>query len=206
MTRTLPRWAWSVAAVLLGAAGCAWLAQADLATRGEAFDTDARIVHRLLSQQAAQHDAVLATLALLQPGTGAAAATSAEQRLPALYSQVLQVLRRGGVEAWPAPLARAEAESATLRRAVLADIDLARGQYTLVRAGLPSSFALRIDAAAAVPWADWPLPRQGPVRVVLQHGDARWVLQPGTGEPGRWRLAAEKRLASDSQPFTLVVT
>ena len=109
VTRTLPRWAWSVAAVLLGAAGCAWLAQADLATRGEAFDTDARIVHRLLSQQAAQHDAVLATLALLQPGTGAAAATSAEQRLPALYSQVLQVLRRGGVEAWPAPLTRAEA-------------------------------------------------------------------------------------------------
>ena len=87
----------------------------------------------------------------------------------------------GGVGAGPAPLARAEAESATLRRAVLADIDLARGQYTLVRAGLPSSFALRIDAAAAVPWADWPLPRQGPVRVVLQHGDARWVLQPGTG-------------------------
>ena len=79
VTRTLPRWAWSVAAVLLGAAGCAWLAQADLATRGEAFDTDARIVHRLLSQQAAQHDAVLATLALLQPGTGAATATSAEQ-------------------------------------------------------------------------------------------------------------------------------
>ena len=32
------------------------------------------------------------------------------------------------------------------------------------------------------------------------------MLQPGTGEPGRWRLAAEKRLASDSQPFTLVVT
>ena len=205
-SRARRRLPWVLGWLLAAAAGSAWIAQQSLARQRAAFDTDARIVHRLLSQQAAQHDAVLATLALLQPGTGAAAATSAEQRLPALYSQVLQVLRRGGVEAWPAPLARAEAESATLRRAVLADIDLARGQYTLVRAGLPSSFALRIDAAAAVPWADWPLPRQGPVRVVLQHGDARWVLQPGTGEPGRWRLAAEKRLASDSQPFTLVVT
>lgn len=213
--RTLPRWAWPVAGTLFGAAGCGWLVQADLAARREAFDTDARIVHRLLSQQAAQHDAVLATLTLLQPGDAPDTASlpaqrrseaSPEARLPALYPQVLQVLRRSGDQAWPAPLARAEVDSTALRRAVLADADLARGQFTLVRAGMPSSFALRIDAAAAVPWADWPLPRTGPVRTVLHNGQAQWVLQPGTGEPGRWRMAAEKRLASDSQPFVMVVT
>ena len=182
-----------------------WLVQADLAARRAAFDTDARIVHRLLSQQAAQHDAMLATLTLLQPGAAAASSASPETRLPALYPQVLKVLRRGDSEAWPAPLARAEAESAALRRPVLAGADMARGQFTLVQAGTPASFALRIDAAAAVPWADWPLPRDGPVRDVLRHGDASWVLQPGAASPG-WRLLAEKRLASDSQPFTVVVT
>jgi C4-dicarboxylate-specific signal transduction histidine kinase len=76
----------------------------------------------------------------------------------------------------------------------------------LVQAGTPSSYALHIDADAAVPWADWPLPREGPVRVLLQLDGSSRVLQPGAGEPGRWRLAAEKRLASESQPFTVTVT
>ena len=204
--RTAPRWAWPAAGVLLAVAGSAWLVQADLAARRDAFDTDARIVHRLLSQQAAQHDAVLATLTLLQPGATPVPEPAPERRLPALYPQVLQVLRRGGDEAWPAPLARAEAASATLRRPVLAEADLAHGRYSLVQAGVPASFALRIDAAAAVPWADWPLRREGPVRVVLEHGGASWVLQPGDGEPGRWRLTADKVLASGSQPFRVVVT
>jgi len=203
--RTLPRWVWPTGGLLLAVAGAAWLLQADLAARRAAFDTDARIVHRLLSQQAAQHDAMLATLTLLQPGA-ATASSSPETRLAAVYPQVLQVLRRSDSETWPAPLARAEAESAALRRPVLAGADMARGQFTLVQAGTPASFALRIDAAAAVPWADWPLPRDGPVRTLLRHGDASWVLQPGAGEATGWRLLAEKRLASDSQPFTVVVT
>ena len=204
--RTAPRWAWPGAGVLLAFAGSAWLVQADLSARRDAFDTDARIVHRLLSQQAAQHDAVLATLTLLQPGATLAAEPDPEQRLPALYPQLLQVLHRARDDAWPAPLARAEAASAALRRPVLADPDMARGRYMLVQAGTPSSYALHIDADAAVPWADWPLPREGPVRVLLQLDGASRVLQPGAGEPGRWRLAAEKRLASESQPFTVTVT
>jgi C4-dicarboxylate-specific signal transduction histidine kinase len=44
------------------------------------------------------------------------------------------------------------------------------------------------------------------VRTLLRYGDASWVLQPGAGDPVGWRLLAEKRLASDSQPFTVVVT
>ena len=204
--RTAPRWAWPVAGVSLAVIGSAWLVQADLAARRDAFDTDARIVHRLLSQQAAQHDAVLATLSLLQPGAAVAPSAAPEQRLPALYPQVLKVLRRGADEAWPAALAGAEAESAAARRPVLADPDLARGQYTLVQAGVPSSYAMRIDAGAAVPWADWPLARDGPVRVALVLGGKSWVLQPGRSDPGIWQLAADKRLASDSQPFTVRVT
>jgi signal transduction histidine kinase len=204
--RTAPRWAWPAAGLSLAAVGCAWLVHNDLASRREAFDTDARIVHRLLSQQAAQHDAVLATLALLQPGDAGAPSASPEQRLPALYPQVLTVLRRGVGESWPAALAGAETASAASRRPVLADPDLARGQYTLVQAGVPSSYAMRIDAGAAVPWADWPLARDGPVRVTLGLGGESWVLQAGRGDPGIWQLAAAKRLASESQPFTVLVT
>jgi hypothetical protein len=67
------------------------IARQELAHLRDAFETDARIVHRLLSQRVVQHDAVLATLALLQPP---AEASAPEQRLPALYPQILGVQRR----------------------------------------------------------------------------------------------------------------
>jgi C4-dicarboxylate-specific signal transduction histidine kinase len=222
--RTLPRWAWPLGAAALALAGCAWLVAADLAMRREAFDTDARIAHRLLSQQAVQHDAMLATLTLLQPAAATQDAGSPspstasggtnhagpEQRLPALYPQVLQVLRRAGADTWPPAQAQAwaaaEAESARLQRAVLAQVDLAQGRYTLLRAGQPASYALAIDAAATVPWAEWPLPRAGPVRAVLRLRAQQWGIQPGAPAPGLWRFEAVKRLAADSQPFEVVVS
>src|SRR5512145_2771481 len=98
----------------LTVAGCVVLARAELARLREAFETDARIAHRLLSQRVVQHDAILATLALLQPGAGA---DPAEQRLPALYPQILSVQRRDAGAAWPdAALAAAEARSRSTRR------------------------------------------------------------------------------------------
>lgn len=207
--RTLPRWAWFVAAGVLAVAGSAWLVAADVAARREAFDTDARIAHRLLSQQAVQHDAVLATLTLLQPAVETTAGAGPEQRLPALYPQVQRVLRRAGADTWPAggpAWAAAEAESTRLQRAVLAEVGLAQGRYTLLRAGQPASYALTIDAAATVPWGEWPLPRGGPVRAVLRLGAQQWVIQPGSAAPGVWRFEAGKRLAADSQPFEVVVS
>ena len=94
------RWLpWALGWLLAAAAGSAWLAQQSLARQREAFETDARIVHRLLSQRAVQHDAALATLALLQP----ARLDRPEQRLPALDAQLLRVLRREPGEAWPRP-------------------------------------------------------------------------------------------------------
>jgi hypothetical protein len=90
-----------------------------------------------------QHDAVLATLTLLQPAADAASPSDGgpEQRLPALYPQVLKVTRRAGTGSWPAAWAAAEAESARLQRAVLAESDLDRGRYTLLRAGVGASYA-----------------------------------------------------------------
>ena len=43
-----------------------WLARAELTSLRESFEVDARIMHCPLSQCASQHDAVLATLGLLQ--------------------------------------------------------------------------------------------------------------------------------------------
>ncbi|TWO65010.1 two-component sensor histidine kinase [Caenimonas sedimenti] len=194
---------WIVLGLLLAGTGCVLLARAELARARDAFETDARIAHRLLSQRVVQHDAVLATLALLQPaGTG----QSAEQRLPALYPQILAVQRRDAGAAWPeARLAAAEAQSRQLRRAVLAGVDLPQGRYELVLASEPGSFALRMDLKAVVPWSEWPMPPEtSPVQLTLEHAGQRFVLQPGRADATGWRYEFRKHLAAESQPFDVV--
>jgi signal transduction histidine kinase len=169
----------------------------------DAFETDARIAHRLLSQRAVQHDAVLATLALLQPSNPA---ERSEQRLPSLYAQILGVQRRDPGQAWPEPPMReAEARSKALRRPVLARVDLPAARYQLVLAAEPASFAMQIDLRAAVPWSEWPMPPEtSRVRVALEHQGQALVLQPGhIGERG-WHFDFRKHLAADSQPFDVV--
>ena len=92
-----------------------------------AFETNARIAHRLLSQRAVQHEAVLATLSLMQP--------SVDERLPAVYPQFLQMLRRGADQAWPVPPALAAALSNAERikgKPQLALADLAAGRFWIV--------------------------------------------------------------------------
>lgn len=202
--RTPPGWLWPLAALLLAAVGSAFTVRAALAERRAAFDTDARIAHRLLSQVAAQHDAMLATLVLLQP----AAADS--RRLPALAPQLLRLDRRGEGEAWPTPQAEAwaaaQARSAQAARAVPVVEELAAGRVTLVRAGTPAAYALTIDLATMVPWPDWPLPRAGGARAELRLAGAAWPLQAGRREGATpWLMSASKPLAAESQPFELVI-
>jgi signal transduction histidine kinase len=190
----LPLVLWCV----LTAVGCGLLARAELARQRELFETDARIAHRLLSQRVVQHDAVLATLALLQPGAG-----SAEQRLPALYPQILSVQRRDAGAEWTEPALRnAEQRSAGLRRAVLVDADFAAGRYRLLLASQPASFALVMDLKAVVPWSEWPMtPPDSPVRMELEHAGQRFLLQPGREPRAGWAYEFHKHLAADSQPF-----
>jgi len=188
---------------VLALGGAAWLAQQSIDQQRAAFETDARIVHRLLSQQVVQHDAVLATLALLQPG-----ADRPEQRLPALYPHILRVERRDAGTDWPdAALARAEAASRAQRRAVLVDPDLASGRYRLVLAAEPASHALTIDLQGFVPWADWPMNRDtSPVRVALELQGSRHVLQEGRTAPGIRVFGFDKVVAAPSQPFHVVAS
>jgi signal transduction histidine kinase len=195
---------WWLAWLLLAVAGATWIARAEFAQQQEEFETNARIAHRLLSQQVVQYDAVLATLALLQT---AADAGRPEQRLPAVYPSILGVERRDAGAAWPdAALARAEARSRELRRPELASQDLARGRYRLVIGATPTSYALDIDLAGTVPWRDWPMdPKGSPVRVLLERAGQQFVLQPGRAANAQgWSFDFRKALASESQAFDVV--
>ncbi|MDP3412000.1 MAG: ATP-binding protein, partial [Polaromonas sp.] len=150
-----------------------------------------------------QHDAVMATLALLQAAPGG---SQPEQRLGSLYPQILAVQRRDAGVDWPDERLRvAETLSRALRRPALAGVDFARGRYLLVLAAEPASFALQMDLRAVVPWSEWPMaPDNSPVRVVLEHEGQDWVLQPGRLGKGGWRFDFHKHLAAESQPFNVV--
>ena len=197
---------WLLAWAVLSLPSSFLIARYALVRQQDAFDTDARIVHRLLSQRVVQHDAILATLALLRSGT---ASDRPEQRLPALYPQIAAAAHRGPNETWPtASLTQAEAESRRLRRAVLADVDVKKGRYQLVLAAQPDSYALTLSMHDMVPWSEWPMaPDSSPVQVRLQLQQASYVVQAGKAfEPGDagWTFEARKTLAAESQPFDVV--
>ncbi|RZJ24657.1 MAG: two-component sensor histidine kinase [Haliea sp.] len=197
------RWIGRLLWFLITALGCVVLARLELVRQREAFETDARIVHRLLSQRVVQHDAIMATLVLLQTAPDG---SRPEQRLSSLYPQILAVQRRDSATDWADERLRvAETLSRALRRPALADVDFARGRYQLVLAGEPASFALQMDLRAVVPWSEWPMaPDTSPVRVVLEYEGQEWVLQPGRMGAGGWRFDFHKHLAADSQPFDVV--
>ena len=161
--RLLPQHALHLPSLLLwvtvACIGCGWLVLDRLQQLHAAFETDARIVHRLLSQRVVQHDAIMATLALLQPAAAAADslhnAASPLPRLPSVYPQILAVLQRSAHSEWPpalqAELAAAEATSRRTGHAALAGLNLPAGRYYLVLAGTPASYALHIDLRTTIP-------------------------------------------------------
>lgn len=196
-------WIWLVLWTMLTIAGALVLAANRLQQLYVDFDTHTRIAHRLLSQRMAQHDAALATLALLQPEAGPDAA---ERRLPSLYPQVIAVQRRDRGQAWADPaLAEGEAQSSRLGHCALGPLDLAQGRYWLVLAGQPASFALQLSLPEAVPAAEWPT-SAAPVRMSLEMAGQAFALQPGAQAEGAWRFGTVKTLGSSSQPFTLVAS
>ena len=203
-------WWWWLGGAVISAAGAALIARQSIDTQRAKFETDARIVHRLLSQQVVQHDAILDTLALLQPAPDAAGAIGPEQRLPSLYPHILSVQRRDRDGTWADPaLGDAERRSAQDRRPALAAPDLPSGRYRLVLAAHPTAYALTIDLRGMVPWSEWPMkPETSPVRMVLEHQGQRFELQRGdpaalAGGSG-WHFEFHKHLAAASQPFDVV--
>ncbi|MEP6972443.1 MAG: histidine kinase dimerization/phospho-acceptor domain-containing protein, partial [Betaproteobacteria bacterium] len=203
----LARLKWPIGWALLVATGVLAIVRLDIAQRRDTFQAEARIAHRLLSQRAAQHDAILATLALLSPAIGDPG--KPEQRLPAVYPQLLAVIRSDSGQAWlDLGLQDAERRSRSSRRAELGPVDVRSRQYTLVQASDPISFALRIDVQRMVPWQEWPVRQPGPVRVVLALAGQALVLQSGQSPDSEPFGLTEgfvfaERLAPDSQPFVL---
>ncbi len=221
---------WWAACGVVALLGCVGIGAWGLDGLRSAFEADARIVHRLLSQRAAQHDAILATLNLLQGGVTSEAAGASvgpavratsgtaadpvrsvspgpEQRLPALYPQLLAVTSRVRDQAWSAAdLRAAEAESRRLRHAVLVRVDLREGRAMLLQAGEPVSHALTIDLSQLLSAADRPAPVDlaSTFELRLAGSDAAWVLQPGRRSDWAWQHELHKTLASSSQPFDLV--
>ncbi len=191
----------AVAAAIAGSAALLW----DARTRAQAaFDTDGRIMHRLLSQQVVQNDAVLATLALLAPAQGVP--SSALVRLPALYPQVLKVQRRAGSE--PPADSRwvgLEQRSKNERRAVADTSEFTHGRYLLVLASNEGAQALQISLPRLVPAEDWPQVQPGTQVQLLAANGERWPLQAGESPPFGWNFRFDKPLASPSQPFDLQV-
>ena len=219
--RLLPRHALHLPSLLLwvvvACIGCGWLVLDRLQQLHAAFETDARIVHRLLSQRVVQHDAIMATLALLQPATAAAAADSLHNaasplpRLPSVYPQILAVLQRSAHSEWPpalqAELAAAEATSRRTGHAAMAGLNLPAGRYYLVLAGTPASYALHIDLRTTIPTDEWPMDMAtSPVRVTLEHGGTAFVVQPGQADRGSGIRTYDfhKLLAAPSQPLDVV--
>jgi signal transduction histidine kinase len=212
--------AWLLAWALVAAAGAGWLARARLLALEDAFVTDARIVHRLLSQRAVQHDAVMAMLPLLQPpaeGQNAGAAVPLP-RLPAAYPQIVEVLRRLPGSTWPAdwpPALRAALDAAEDRsrkkgHAELAQADLPRGRAWLALAGRgagqAADHALLLDLHATIPWEEWPMDaKTSPVRVRLEHQGQAFTVQSGQRLEHGWHYSFHKLLAAPSQPFDVVL-
>lgn len=211
-TFTSARANWIAAAVwlLLSAVVGLWLSHQTLLARQDAFETDARIAHRLLSQRAVQHDAVLATLALLHPASGAGESSDALQRLPAVYPQILAVASRSANGQWPEgpwgkALDVAEANARRSKLPTLAWFDASAAQFWVVQAAKPASYALRIDAKAMVPWTEWPIGKDSPVQTALTLDAQRLVLQPGQLQASPWQFEFHKHLATESQPFDVVL-
>lgn len=214
-------WRQRIPGLLLGLAGllagALAIVRIDILQRREQFLAEAQIAYRLLSQRAAQHDAILDTLVLLSAPRPAEAGrppqnddpSRPDQRLAALYPQMLNVLRRDEGGPWPdAALQRAEGRSRTTRRPEMARVDAQAGRFVLLQAGPGLAFALVIDVRRMIPWQEWPIEQGGPVRVMLARGEDVIVVQPGqdpSEQPAGLTqgFTFAKPLASASQPFEL---
>ena len=153
----------------ISAMGGVAVARLELNRLRDEFETNARIAHRLLSQRAVQHDAVMAMLALIQPPPDA---SQPEQRLPSVYPQIIGVQRRDRDTVWTDErLAVAEALSRTMQRPVLAVADFARGRYQRVLAADSTSFSIQLDLHAVAVTATV-VDRAGTVRAMQRADNA----------------------------------
>ena len=195
---------WSLIWLLGLLAGLGLLFLQSIAGSRSAFETEARIAHRLLSQRAVQHEAVLSTLNLMQ--------TSIDPRLPAVYPQFLKIWQRQTKQPWPASLSFGNEKASGLPQ--LAQAELSEGLFWITIAPPPErapdsiAYALEISLPLMLPWAEWPFGSSPEAaqraRVWLEYGSSRWLIHPGDTHGEIQRFSFRKTLAAESQPFDLV--
>ena len=173
------------------------LVRNDIASRREIFQTEARSAHRLLSQRMAQHEAILATLALNAPGDRY---TEADLALPAGFDQLVSARRVKASGSVPA-----RSEHAQFSAEALAD---SPGHYQLVMAHQGSAYRLVVDARRLLVDESWPWPTEGPVRVSLLLRGSPLFARQGVDEALRPAgltegFRFEQALASESQALVL---
>ncbi len=207
---------WAAAWALVSVVGCVLMARSELVSLKSSFDSETQVVHNLLSQRVAQVEAVLSTVPTLASAKGSSERNPkiedrnrAEQRLLSVFPHVLMVLHRDADESWSdEPLRAGEAESRRQKRAVLADVNLAKGRYHLVLAQESASHALLIDLKTLVPWQDWPMSREtSPVSVSLVYDRQAMMLQRGNANKNYtrgWDFEFSEPLSSKTQPLVLV--
>lgn len=178
-----------------GALASAWLIRGAIDQAREAFETDARIAHRLMSQRAVQHEAILAMLQIVRPDS----VQDLARQLAAVYPQVLDVRRDTGIAGRPG-----ETSSVPRLR-----VDWSAGRFWLEMPPLETgtAYALEISLPLMVPWSEWPFgasPEAATAGVALVIGSERWVAQARPAQSPLWRFEFRKHLAAPSQPFDLV--
>jgi signal transduction histidine kinase len=194
---------WTVAIALAAAlVGSGWLVQAEVNRLRDAFDTQARIIHRLLSQQMVQHEAVLSTLTLLPPSADAAIP------LTAVYPHIRRVQLMGhehrSPDAGTPPAPTQQAAPPALQSARLTATDWATGRYTLTAQGAHARVAMDMDLSQWPRPPEWPEPSADmPLAVELIWNRKVFLLQPQPAPGWAWTFQASKAIASDSQPFTV---
>jgi len=193
------RWVFALA-LAIAVLGSGWLVHAEWMRLRDGFDVQARIIHRLLSQQMVQHEAVLSTLTLLPPAPDAAIP------LTAVYPHIRHVQLTAREEL---PPLHAAAEPSTpaftpSQPVQLKATDWATGQYTLTTEGPHAQVAMDIDLTQWSRPAEWPEPSADlPLAVDLALGRHLFALQPQVRPAWSWEWQASKAIASQHQPFTV---
>ncbi|MEC5386630.1 ATP-binding protein [Uliginosibacterium sp. H3] len=205
--------AWSLCCLLWGA----WLVRTELQTTREDFETQSRILHRLLTQRAEQHEALFASLTALEPSLPQMPEALARSTLQsfiasiiASYPQVtaVQVWRFdaagrqwAGDKGVPVAAALAGALSLAARdgQAVLPDA----GGFTVLRRGNPSVWSLHVRADHLLGADEQPTPGVY-LRLAPDAGPLLWE-RPASQQV--WSQLAplhfEKHLAVRSQPYLM---
>ena len=197
MSRSFPPAA--IAWLLLLILGVAGIGLQDYAAQRDRFVQDTSIAHRMLSQKAVQHEAVLATLAALSHPP------APERLFPSLQPALPQLQAVGRLDAgqWrgsaPPPAGLAEAVGRAAQAGQPVALAAGPAAYWLVA---PSGWAILLDARQLVADTDVP-PTLDALSLALPGGRLDLLSARGDATGPGWHLQRGKPLGAANQPFML---